>query len=178
MTTTKSSASTSLRYSSGIEEPIILTWRTAYRKYAVSHCGGSLCVSIASVNNQTVDQVLIYLFRDGRTDNRALTMDVNGRNIPRVTSPLWRVDLIRRSANWRAAWSANTQLSRCVRRPALFASQQVDRRLAAQDAEVIIAGSQRARRNWSAAFWRHSAERELSSRLAARRRGSGYRCRP
>ena len=28
----------------------------------------------------------IYLFRDGRTDNRALTMDVTGRNIPRVTS--------------------------------------------------------------------------------------------
>ena len=31
-------------------------------------------------------QVKIYLFRDGRTDNRALTMDVTGRNIPRVTS--------------------------------------------------------------------------------------------
>ena len=31
-------------------------------------------------------QVLIYLFRDERTDNRALTMDVTGRNISRVTS--------------------------------------------------------------------------------------------
>jgi hypothetical protein len=30
--------------------------------------------------------VLIYQFRDKRTDNRALTMDVTGRNIPRVTS--------------------------------------------------------------------------------------------
>jgi hypothetical protein len=30
--------------------------------------------------------VLIYLFRDERTDNRALTMDVTGRNIPPVTS--------------------------------------------------------------------------------------------
>jgi hypothetical protein len=30
--------------------------------------------------------VLIYLFRDERTDNRALTMDVTGRNIPLVTS--------------------------------------------------------------------------------------------
>ena len=30
-------------------------------------------------------QVLIYLFRE-RTDNRALTMDVTGRNIPPVTS--------------------------------------------------------------------------------------------
>jgi hypothetical protein len=26
--------------------------------------------------------VLIYLFRDERTDNRALTMDVTGRNLP------------------------------------------------------------------------------------------------
>jgi hypothetical protein len=31
-------------------------------------------------------QVLIYLFRDEKTDNRALTMDVTGRNIPPVTS--------------------------------------------------------------------------------------------
>jgi hypothetical protein len=31
-------------------------------------------------------QLLIYLFRDERTDNRALTMDVTGRNIPPVTS--------------------------------------------------------------------------------------------
>jgi hypothetical protein len=31
-------------------------------------------------------QVLIYLFREERTDNRALTMDVTGRNIPPVTS--------------------------------------------------------------------------------------------
>ena len=31
-------------------------------------------------------QVLIYLFRDERTDIRALTMDVTGRNIPPVTS--------------------------------------------------------------------------------------------
>jgi hypothetical protein len=31
-------------------------------------------------------QVLIYLFRDERSDNRALTMDVTGRNIPPVTS--------------------------------------------------------------------------------------------
>jgi hypothetical protein len=30
--------------------------------------------------------VLIYLFRDERTDNRALTMDVTGRNIAPVTS--------------------------------------------------------------------------------------------
>ena len=30
--------------------------------------------------------MLIYLFRDERTDNRALTMDVTGRNIPAVTS--------------------------------------------------------------------------------------------
>jgi len=30
--------------------------------------------------------VLIYLFRDERTDNRALTIDVTGRNIPPVTS--------------------------------------------------------------------------------------------
>ena len=30
--------------------------------------------------------MLIYLFRDERTDNRALTMDVTGRNIPPVTS--------------------------------------------------------------------------------------------
>jgi len=34
--------------------------------------------------------VLIYLFRDERTDNRALTMDVTGRNIPPVTpSTVW-----------------------------------------------------------------------------------------
>jgi hypothetical protein len=31
--------------------------------------------------------VFIYLFRDERTDNRALAMDVTGRNIPPVTSP-------------------------------------------------------------------------------------------
>ena len=31
-------------------------------------------------------QVLIYLFRDERTGNRALTMDVTGRNIPPVAS--------------------------------------------------------------------------------------------
>jgi hypothetical protein len=31
-------------------------------------------------------QVLIYLFRDERTDNRALTMNVTGRNLPPVTS--------------------------------------------------------------------------------------------
>jgi len=31
-------------------------------------------------------QVLIYLFRDESTDNRALTLDVTGRNIPPVTS--------------------------------------------------------------------------------------------
>jgi hypothetical protein len=30
--------------------------------------------------------VLIYLFRDEKTDNRALTLDVTGRNIPPVTS--------------------------------------------------------------------------------------------
>ena len=30
--------------------------------------------------------MLIYLFRDERTDNRALTIDVTGRNIPLVTS--------------------------------------------------------------------------------------------
>ena len=30
--------------------------------------------------------MLIYLFRDKRTDNRAFTMDVTGRNIPPVTS--------------------------------------------------------------------------------------------
>jgi hypothetical protein len=30
--------------------------------------------------------VFIYLFRDERTDFRALTMDVTGRNIPVVTS--------------------------------------------------------------------------------------------
>ena len=30
--------------------------------------------------------MLIYLFRDKSTDNRALTMDVTGRNIPPVTS--------------------------------------------------------------------------------------------
>jgi hypothetical protein len=30
--------------------------------------------------------VLIYLFRNERTDNRALTIDVTGRNIPLVTS--------------------------------------------------------------------------------------------
>ena len=34
--------------------------------------------------------MLIYLFRDKRTDNRALTMDVTGRNIPPVTpSTVW-----------------------------------------------------------------------------------------
>jgi hypothetical protein len=34
--------------------------------------------------------VLIYLFRDKRTDNRALTMDVTGRNIPPITpSTVW-----------------------------------------------------------------------------------------
>jgi hypothetical protein len=31
-------------------------------------------------------QVLIYMFRDERTGNRALTMDVTGRNIPPVAS--------------------------------------------------------------------------------------------
>jgi hypothetical protein len=31
-------------------------------------------------------QVLVYLFRDKGTGNRALTMDVTGRNIPPVTS--------------------------------------------------------------------------------------------
>jgi hypothetical protein len=31
--------------------------------------------------------VLIYLFRDQRTGNRALTMDVTGRNLPPVTPP-------------------------------------------------------------------------------------------
>ena len=30
--------------------------------------------------------MLIYLFRDERTDNRALTVDVTGRNIPPITS--------------------------------------------------------------------------------------------
>jgi len=30
--------------------------------------------------------VLIYLFRDERTDNRAVTMDVTGRILPPVTS--------------------------------------------------------------------------------------------
>ena len=30
--------------------------------------------------------MLIYLFRDERTNNRALTIDVTGRNIPPVTS--------------------------------------------------------------------------------------------
>ena len=30
--------------------------------------------------------MLIYLFRDEKTDTRALTMDVTGRNVPRVTS--------------------------------------------------------------------------------------------
>ena len=34
----------------------------------------------------TLAGVLIYLFRDERTDNRALTMDVTGRNIAPVTS--------------------------------------------------------------------------------------------
>jgi hypothetical protein len=34
----------------------------------------------------TLAEVLIYLFRDERTDNRALTMDVTGRNIPSITS--------------------------------------------------------------------------------------------
>ena len=30
--------------------------------------------------------MLIYLIRDEKMDNRALTIDVTGRNIPRVTS--------------------------------------------------------------------------------------------
>jgi hypothetical protein len=30
--------------------------------------------------------MLIYLFRDERTGNRALTMDVTGRNLPPITS--------------------------------------------------------------------------------------------
>ena len=39
-------------------------------------------------------QVLIYLFREERTDNRALTMDVTGRNIPPVTSStVWLFEL-------------------------------------------------------------------------------------
>ena len=34
--------------------------------------------------------LLIYLFRDEKTENRALTMDVTGRNIPSVTlSTVW-----------------------------------------------------------------------------------------
>ena len=34
--------------------------------------------------------MLIYLFRDERTDNRALTMDVTGRNIPlAASSTVW-----------------------------------------------------------------------------------------
>jgi hypothetical protein len=40
--------------------------------------------------------VLIYLFRDERTVNRALTIDVTGRNIPTVTSSTvwWFVEAI------------------------------------------------------------------------------------
>ena len=54
-------------------------------------------------------QVLIYLFREERTDNRALTMDVTGRNIPPVTSPTgWlfveMIDTHRLSPRWDTAY--------------------------------------------------------------------------
>ena len=53
--------------------------------------------------------MLIYLFRDGRTDNRALTMDVTGRNIPPVTSStVWlfveAVDTRRLPPQWDTAY--------------------------------------------------------------------------
>ena len=54
-------------------------------------------------------QVLIYLFRDEKTDNRALTMDVTGRNIPPVTSPtVWLfvevIDTQRLPPRWDTAY--------------------------------------------------------------------------
>jgi hypothetical protein len=53
-------------------------------------------------------QVLIYLFRDERTDNRALTVDVTGRNIPPITSStVWlfveAIDTRRLPPRWDAA---------------------------------------------------------------------------
>ena len=53
--------------------------------------------------------MLIYLFRDERTDNRALTMDVTGRNIPPVTSStVWlfveAIDTHRLPPQWDTAY--------------------------------------------------------------------------
>lgn len=52
--------------------------------------------------------MLIYLFRDERTDNRALSTDVTGRNIPLVTSStVWlfveTIDTRRLSPKWDTA---------------------------------------------------------------------------
>ena len=53
--------------------------------------------------------MLIYLFREERTDNRALTMDVTGRNIPPVTSSTgWlfveMIDTHKLSPRWDTAY--------------------------------------------------------------------------
>jgi hypothetical protein len=53
--------------------------------------------------------VLIYLFRDERTDNRALAMNVTGRKIPPVTSPtVWLfgevIDTQRLPPRWDTAY--------------------------------------------------------------------------
>jgi hypothetical protein len=53
--------------------------------------------------------VLIELFRDERTDNRELTMDVTGRNIPPVTSStVWlfvgAIDIRRLPLRWDTAY--------------------------------------------------------------------------
>jgi len=54
-------------------------------------------------------QVIIYLFRDERTDNRALTVDVTGRNIPPITSAtVWlfveAIDTRRLPPRWDTAY--------------------------------------------------------------------------
>ena len=53
--------------------------------------------------------MLIYLFRDERTGNRALTMDVTGRNIPPVASlTVWlfveAIDTRRLPPRWDTAY--------------------------------------------------------------------------
>ena len=62
--------------------------------------------------------MLIYLFRDGRTDNRALTMDVTGRNIPPVTSStVWLfVEAVDTHVGFRHSGTQPICDTRCTRR--------------------------------------------------------------
>ena len=85
---------------------------------------------------------MMYLFRDERTDNRALTMDVTGRNIPPVTSStVWlfveAIDTHKLPPQWNTAyWRYAVRQVEMTGRSFLFETGHV---LTSSDANLLNA---------------------------------------